>query len=102
MNQRKKEDMDNREGLGFILGCAVGAGVTAFLLTSRPGRESVRFLREKADEGAKFVKDRAGDLSDAVTNGVAGGMKTARHQTENLVAAVDAGIQAFSDADKAT
>ena len=102
MDQRKKEEMDNRQGLGFILGCAVGAGVTAFLLTSKPGRESVRYVRGKADEGARFVKDRAGDIRDAVTNGVAGGIKTVRHQTENLDAAVDAGMQAFRDAEQAT
>ena len=94
--------MDNRQGLEFILGCAVGAGVTAFLLTSKPGRGSVRYVREKADEGAKFVKDRVGDLSDAVTNGVAGGMKSVRHQTEDFGAAIDAGMQAFRDAEQAT
>ena len=102
MDQGKKEKMDNRQGLGFILGCAVGAGVTAFLLTSKQGRESVRYLRGKADEGARFVKDRAGDVSDAVTDRVAGGIKTVRHQAENLGAAVDAGMQAFRDAEKAT
>jgi len=102
MDQRKKEEMDDHQGLGFILGCAVGAGVTAFLLTSKSGRESVRYVRGKADEGARFVKDRAGDFTDAVTNGVAGGIKTVRHQTENLGAAVDAGRQAFRDAERAT
>jgi hypothetical protein len=102
IDRRKKEGMDNRQGLGFILGCAAGAGVTAFLLSSKRGRDSARYVRGKADEGARLVKDRAIDLRDAVTNGVAGGVKTVRHQTENLGAAVDAGMQAFRDAEQAT
>ena len=103
MDQSEKDcEMDNSQGLGFLLGCAVGAGVTAFLLTSKSGRKSIRYIRGKAEEGVKIVNDRAGHLGDTVTNGVAGGIKTVRHQTENLSAAINAGKQAYRDAQEAT
>jgi hypothetical protein len=94
--------MDQDRTVVFLVGCAVGTGITAFLMTSKSAQKSVKFLRGKAEEGAKIVKDRANDLSDAVTNGVAGGMKTVRYQAENLSAAVEAGKQAYREATEAT
>ncbi len=101
-DQRKENKMDHDRAVVFLVGCAVGTGITAFLLTSKSARRSAEFLRATAEDGAQLVKDRTGDLSDAVTNGVAGSIKTVRHQAENLKAAVDAGKQAYREALEAT
>ena len=94
--------MNNNQGLVcFGLGCAVGT-VAALLLTSKSGRETMKYLRGKVDEGTKNVKQRVDDLSDAVTNPVVRGIKAVRDQTENLGAAVEAGKQAYRVAQEAT
>ncbi len=94
--------MDNNRGLLFFcIGCATGM-VGAFLLTSKSGRETVKYLRGKADEGTENVKQSVDNLSHAVTNAAERGIKAVRHQTENLGAAVEAGKQAYRAAQKTT
>ena len=94
--------MDNDRGLLlFGVGCAAGM-VGALLLTSKPGRKTVASLREKADEGAKNVKEGVDNLSHAVTAAAERGKKAVRYQTENISAAVDAGKQAYRAAQETT
>ena len=85
----------------FGLGCAAGIAA-AFMLKSKSGQKTVRYLRSKADEGAKTVKDSVGSLSDAVTGAAARGIKTAKYQAENVGAALDAGKKAFKNAQEMT
>lgn len=94
--------MDNNRGLVlFGVGCAAGmAGV--LLLTSKSGRETVAYLRGKADEGTKHVKESVDNLSHAVTDAAERGKKAVRHQAENVSAAVDAGKQAYRAAQETT
>jgi gas vesicle protein len=94
--------MDNDRGLlCFCIGCAAGV-VGAFLLTSKSGRETVKYLRGKADEETENVKQSVDNLSHAVTNAAERGIKAVRHQTENLGAAVEAGKQAYRAAQETT
>jgi gas vesicle protein len=94
--------MDNNRGLLFFcIGCATGM-VGAFLLTSKSGCETVKYLRGKADEGTENVKQSVDNLSHAVTNTAERGIKAVRHQTENLRAAVEAGKQAYRAAQETT
>ena len=94
--------MDNHRGLlYFCTGCAAGI-VAALMLTPKSGPETVEYLRGKADEGTRNVKRNVDDLSHAVTNATARGMKAVRHQTENVGAAVDAGKQAYRAAQETT
>ena len=66
----KRKEMvmeDNNRGmLLFGFGCAAGIAGT-LLLTSRSGRETVAYLRDKAEEGTQTVKDGVDNLSSAVT-----------------------------------
>jgi len=94
--------MDNDRGLLlFGVGCAAGI-VGALLLTSKSGRETAAYLRGKADEGTKNVKESVDNLSHAVTNAAERGKKAVRYQTENISAAVDAGKQAYRAAQETT
>ncbi len=94
--------MDNNRGLLlFGVGCAVGI-VGALLLTSKSGRGTVTYLRTKADEGTKNVKESVDNLSHAVTNAAERGKKAVRYQAENISAAVDAGKQAYRAAQETT
>jgi gas vesicle protein len=94
--------MDNTRGLLlFGMGCAAGiAG--ALLLTSKSGRQTVAYIRGKADEGTKHVTESVENLSHAVTNAAERGKKAVRHQTENMSAAVEAGKQAYRAAQETT
>ena len=94
--------MDNNRGLLlFGVGCAAGiAG--ALLLTSKSGRETVAYLRGKADEGTTNVKESVDSLSHAVTNAAERGKKAVRYQAENISSAVDAGKQAYRASQETT
>ena len=91
----------NREVFCFCLGCTVGA-VAAVLLTPKSGRETVEYLRRKADDGTDYVKQRVGDASDAVTDVTERGKRAVRFQMENLAAAAEAGKQAYKTAQETT
>jgi len=88
---------NNRGMLLFGIGCAAGIAGT-LLLTSRSGRETVAYLRSKAEEGTQTVKDSVDSLSHVVERG----KKAVRYQAENVAAAVEAGKQAFKVAQETT
>ena len=94
--------MDSDRGLlYFCAGCAAGV-VTALILTPKSGPETVEFLRGKADEGTRNVKQSVNNLSHAVADASARGRKAVRHQTENIGAALEAGKQAYRAAQETT
>ena len=94
--------MDNNRGLlYFSAGCAAGVAA-ALLLAPKSGRETVEYIRAKADEGTRNAKQSIDDLSKAVTNATSRGMKAVRYQAENVSAAVDAGKQAYRAAQETT
>ena len=85
----------------FGLGCAAGMAA-GMMLTSKSGRDAVDYLRAKADEGTRNLKETVDNLSDTVTKTATRGVKAVRFQTENVAAAVDAGKQAFRAAQEMT
>jgi gas vesicle protein len=91
----------NQGFLYFCLGCAVG-GIGAILLAPKAGRETVDYLSRKANDGVDYVRQRADDVQNAVTDAVAQGKRTARYQAENVRAAVDAGTKAFKEGKDST
>jgi len=94
--------MDNNRGmLYFCMGCATGVAA-GMLFTSKSGRESVEYLRGKADEGVNTIKESVDNLSETVTGAANRGIKTVRHHAENLGAAVDAGKKAYQTAKEMT
>jgi gas vesicle protein len=94
--------MDNNRGLLiFGLGCAAGVAA-ALMLKSKTGRETVEYLRSKAEEGTQTVKESVDNLSEAVTNAATRGVKAVKYQAENVGAALDAGKKAFKNAQEMT
>ena len=93
--------MENNRGVVyFCLGCATGA--VAAVLFAPKGRETVEYLSGKANEGTDYVKQRLDDARDAVTGAFEHGKRAVRYQAENLGAAVDAGEEAYRNAQKTT
>ena len=95
---------DNRGLVCFCLGCAVGA-VAAVFFTPKSGRETVKYLRQKAEDGTNFlkqrtdyIKQRVDDAGNAVTDAAERGKKAVRSQADSLGAAVEAGKQAYKTA----
>lgn len=80
----------------FGLGAAVGAAA-AILLAPRPGSETRQYLRSKAGDGTDYLAARASDLQDAAAQAIKRGKKAVQHQSENLSAAMDAGVQSFRE-----
>jgi gas vesicle protein len=94
--------MDNSRGIMyFCMGCATGVAA-GMLFNSKSGRDTVKYLRSKADEGTKTVKESVDNHSETGTNATNRGIKAVRHQAENLGAAVDAGKKAYQTAREMT
>ena len=84
-------------GLGAAVGVAVGV-----LFASRSGSETREYLRSKAEDGTDYVTARASDVRNAASQVIERGKKAVKHQTENLTAAVDAGVKSYQEAVQTT
>src|SRR5215470_13193721 len=79
------------------LGLGVAAGV---LFAPKSGAETRDYIRNKAEEGADYVKRRGSELRDTAAEAIDRGKQAVQRQKENLSAAVDAGVQAYRDSVK--
>jgi gas vesicle protein len=79
--------------LGIGLGVAVGV-----LFAPQSGEETRRLLKDKADEGADYVRRRSNELRETATDTLERGKQTLQRKKESLTAAVDAGRQAYREA----
>ena len=93
--------MSMNEFTYFGLGAAVGVAV-GVLFASRSGSETREYLRSKAEDGTDYVTARASDVRNAASQVIERGKKAVKHQTENLTAAVDAGVQTHQEAVQTT
>ena len=93
--------MSMKEFTYFGLGAAAGVAVAA-LFAPRSGSETREYLRSKAEDGTDYVRARASDVLDAASNVVERGKRAVRYQTENVTAAVDAGVETYREAVKTT
>jgi gas vesicle protein len=73
----------------------VAAGL---LFAPKSGPETRDLLRSKADEGKEYLKRRTVELGDQATDVLERGKSTVTRQRDNLVAAVEAGKQAYREA----
>ena len=81
----------------FFLG--LGLGVAAGLLFApKSGPETRDLLMAKADEGKEYLKKRTTELQDQASDVLERGKSTVTRQRDNLVAAVEAGKQAYREA----
>jgi gas vesicle protein len=89
-------DDDNKFSYFFLgLGLGVAAGL---LFAPKSGPETREMLRSKADEGKEYLKRRSFEVRDQATEAIDRGKSTVSRQRDNLVAAVEAGKQAYREA----
>ncbi len=79
--------------LGLGLGVAVGV-----LFAPKSGEETRNLLKDKAGEGADYVKRASSDLRDQAAEAIDRSKQTIQKHKDNLTAAVDAGKQAYREA----
>ena len=93
-------DDDNKFSYFFLgLGLGVAAGL---LFAPKSGPETRDLLMAKADEGKEYLKRRTTELQDQASDVLDRGKSTVTRQRDNLVAAVEAGKQAYREAVSAT
>ena len=93
-------DDDNKFSYFFLgLGLGVAAGL---LFAPKSGPETRDLLMSKADEGKEYLKKRTSELQDQAADVIDRGRSTVTRQRDNLVAAVEAGKQAYREAVTAT
>jgi gas vesicle protein len=87
---------DNKFSYFFLgLGLGVAAGL---LFAPKSGPETRDLLMAKADEGKEYLKKRTTELQDQASDVLERGKSTVTRQRDNLVAAVEAGKQAYREA----
>jgi gas vesicle protein len=91
---------DNKFSYFFLgLGLGVAAGL---LFAPKSGPETRDLLRSKADEGKEYLKKRTAEVRDQASDAIDRGRSTVTRQRDNLVAAMEAGKQAYREAVTAT
>jgi gas vesicle protein len=75
------------------VGVAVG-----MLFAPKSGQETRELIKNKAGEGADFLKQRTADVKQGAAEWVDKGKDALSKQKDNLADAVEAGRQAYRDA----
>lgn len=88
--------MDKNGLSSFLLGLGVGVGI-GMLLAPKSGQETREILRNKAGEGADFLKQRSNDLKQTASEWVDKGKDALGRQKEHLADAMEAGKQAYRE-----
>src|SRR5579875_235589 len=88
--------MDKNSLSSFILGLGVGVGI-GMLLAPKSGAETRDYLRNKANEGSDFLKQRGEDLRQAASEWVDRGRDVISRQRETFSEAMEAGRQAYRE-----
>ena len=89
--------MDKNGLSSFLLGLGVGVGI-GMLFAPKSGQETRQIIKEKAEEGTEFIKQRGSYLKDTASGWVEKGKDAVGRQKETLNDAVEAGKQAYRDA----
>lgn len=88
----------DRSGISaFLLGLGVGVGI-GMLFAPKSGEETRALIKDKAQEGSEFLKQRGSEFQQSAAEWVDRGKETLRSQKENLSDAMEAGRQAYRDA----
>jgi len=86
----------NREIFGFLVGLGAGAAL-GILLAPRSGQKTRTLIREKANDGADYLRQRGTQVRDAAGDVIRGGADRVIKNANALKSAVDAGKQAYSE-----
>lgn len=87
----------DKDGLSsFLLGLGVGVGI-GMLFAPKSGSETREMLKNRAGEGADYIKQRSGDLKHTASEWVDKGREAVGRQKEHLADAMEAGKQAYRE-----
>jgi gas vesicle protein len=87
--------MDDRNNLPyFLLGMGLGLAV-GLLVAPKSGEETRALLKGRAEEGREFVKRKSGEIRETASDFVERGKDAVLRQREQVLAAVEAGRQAY-------
>lgn len=86
---------DNRFSF-FFLGLGIGVAV-GVLFAPKSGAETRELLSTKADEGKEYLFRQGQELKDTATEYIERGKQSVQRQKEQVIAAVDAGRQAYRE-----
>ena len=89
--------MDKNGLSSFLLGLGVGVGF-GMLFAPKSGQETRELIKNKAEEGTDFIKQRSSELKETAAGWVDKGKEAVGRQKETLNDAVEAGKQAYRDA----
>lgn len=81
----------------FLLGIGIGVAV-GVLFAPQSGEETRRLLKDKAEEGADFVRRRTSEVQDQASDLYERGRQGFQRRKDTLSAAMEAGRQAYREA----
>jgi gas vesicle protein len=88
--------MDKNGLSSFLLGLGVGVGI-GMLFAPKSGSETREILKNKANEGSDFLKQRSSEFKQTAAEWVDKSMDAMNRQKENLADAMEAGRQAYRE-----
>jgi gas vesicle protein len=89
--------MDKNGLSAFLLGLGVGVGI-GMLFAPKSGQETRDYIKNKAEEGGEYLKQRGAEFKDNASTWVDKGKDVLGRQKETLSDAMEAGKQAYRDA----
>lgn len=87
---------DDRRISYFLLGLGVGVAV-GVLFAPKSGSETRQLLKSKAEEGKEYINRRSGEWKGSASDLLEKGKQAVARQKEQVVAAVEAGKQAYRE-----
>jgi gas vesicle protein len=88
--------MDKNGLSSFLLGLGVGVGI-GMLFAPKSGAETRDILKNKANEGSEYLKQRSSEFKQTAAEWVDKGKEAMNRQRENLADAMEAGRQAYRE-----
>ena len=88
--------MDKNGLSSFLLGLGVGVGI-GMLFAPKSGQETRELLKNKAGDGADYIKNRGAEFKHTASEWVDKGREAVGRQKEHLADAMEAGKQAYRE-----
>jgi gas vesicle protein len=88
--------MDKNGLSSFLLGLGVGVGI-GMLFAPKSGQETRDLIKNKANEGTDYLKQRSTDIKQTASEWVDKSKEVLGRQKDNLSDAVEAGRQAYRE-----
>jgi len=89
--------MDTKGLSSFLIGLGAGVAI-GMLFAPKSGQETRELLKNKAGEGADFVKQRSAEVKQQATEWVDKGKEALGKQKDTIAEAMEAGRQAYHEA----